>query len=122
MRRKLMKGWYSTIEYVDSLRGVHRTLLINSGQQRPQKKRRFYQRIVLKWPLNQSFTGYYEVRIFRNVFLSAYFNLIWTRTKICLTRNFKVHRRRSNICIFLRTLKRARVALIHLPKEIFTGI
>ena len=51
-------------------------------------------KIVLKWCLDRSFTAHNKVKIFRNDFLSAYFNLM------CPTRNFKVDRGRSNICIF----------------------
>ena len=73
MRRKLIKDLYSTTEYVNIFRGVHRTL------NRDKLFATSDQRIVLKWPLDLSFTAYYKVRTFRNVFLCAYFNLIWVK-------------------------------------------
>ena len=79
------------------------------------------QTIVLKWPLDLSFTAYYEVRTLRNVFLCAYctfscYNLIWSRhVQQSLPRKVKYLR-------FLRTLNSSGVALNHLTTEIVTGI
>ena len=79
MGRKLIKDLYSTTECVcyssDSLRGVHRTL------QTSQTYVTSDQRIVLKWALHLCLTAYYKVRTFRNVFLCAYFNLKWVKTR-----------------------------------------
>ena len=36
-------------------------------------------KIVLKWSLDRSFPAHNKVKIFRNGFLSAYFNLMWFR-------------------------------------------
>ena len=87
------------------------------------------QRIVLKCRLNglwvcllQHFMRLEHLKCFC---MCLYFNLIPERHGHGLklkSDNFKVYRRRSNICIFLRTLKRSRVALNHLPKKTFTGI
>ena len=64
---------------------VHRTL--NRAQTRAEHLSallKLYatsdQKIALKWPLDLSFTAYYKVRTFQNVFLCAYFNLTWVKT------------------------------------------
>ena len=85
--------------------------------------------IVLKWPLDLSFVTYYQVRTFPNVFLSVYSNQIWitslktcTRSKIYVSPQPQSSPPKVIYLQFLRTLKRSRAALIHLPKEISTGI
>ena len=71
--------------------------------------------------MNLSFTAYYKVRTFRNVFLCAYLNLIWVKTssrlKITSDPQIQILPRGVKYLHFLRTLESSHVALNHFPKK-----
>ena len=110
--RKLIKELYSSCEYVDSSRGVQ----LHVTRQRSNDSI-----IGLKKLLDLSLTADFKVKTFQNGFLSAYFNVLWVwtseGTKFYPTRNFKVDRGRSNICIFNRFCKALLSLLIICPKK-----
>ena len=76
--------------------------------------------------MDLSFTAYYNVRTFRNVFLCAYLTLIWVKTssrlKITSDRQIQSLPRGSQLFAFLRTLESSHVALNHFPKKFLKGI
>ena len=80
-------------------------------------------RITQKWPLHLSSTAN-EVRVFGSVFVFDVFDLIRVEkhSELCAWLANGMLPGRVKKPAFLRTLKSSRVALNHLPKEIFAAI